>query len=240
MPYVHIRPVTGNGDSSTQVAPRLSESTISDGRSPGVDAGLIRIGLFVPAQQGQFSSRNTCSRSATFLSPFRRAALQPCRPERGALSRGRLTDESGCRPDSENRCPRQVDGGFPPEAGRPRHSDRPGSRRRHHRHACHSSRLRCLPRMARAVEEAGCRPGLITASTEALNQRLTDYNDHVVTLLNALDSELWFAPLAPDQDGHSPRTDSDSFRLLYFGSRTHGGTCISLRNSFVVLAAQPL
>ena len=118
VPYVHIRPVTGHDDSWTQGPHRFSESTPSAGRSPAVDSELIRIGLFVPARRGSLPAATHVRVLRRFYHPSVEQTLQTCSPRCGALHGGRLTNESGCRPDSENRCPPRVDGGFPPETGR--------------------------------------------------------------------------------------------------------------------------
>jgi glycosyltransferase involved in cell wall biosynthesis len=74
--------------------------------------------------------------------------------------------------------------------------------------------------MRGTLERLARRADLITASTDALRERLETYNSNVVTVLNALDAELWFSPRA-SRDDRSPGERAGSFRLLYFGTRTH-------------------
>jgi glycosyltransferase involved in cell wall biosynthesis len=81
------------------------------------------------------------------------------------------------------------------------------------------------------LEALAKRAYMITASTEPLRERLRAYNDNVFTLTNALDRGLWFSS-SPDRDGDASHRDAGQFRLLYFGSRTHGGD-IRLLEEFV-------
>ena len=222
VPYVHIRPVTGHDDSWSQGPQRFSESTPSAGRSPAVDSELIRIGLFVPARRGSLPAATHVRVLRRFYHPsveqnFRPVVLDADRymtadsPTRLDVA---LIQRTGVPPAlTEDFLQRMDDQGIPIVLDLD--DDIIGMPASHPDFDAFREWQEPLKRLA-----AGS--NLITASTEALNRRLTDYNDNVVTLLNALDSELWFAPLEPDRDGHSPRTDSDSFRLLYFGSRTHG------------------
>ncbi|MET0566994.1 MAG: hypothetical protein ABW021_11185 [Acidimicrobiia bacterium] len=222
VPYVHIRPVTDNDQSSTLVAPRVSGSTPSGDRFQADEAALIRIGLFLPANKSTFPASTHVRVLRRFYHTSVERHLSPV-----VLDAERYL---------ESESPRQLDIALIQRTGVPATLTDEFVQRMDDEGipivldldddiidmpAIHPD-FDAFREWREPLKRLAARADLITASTEALRQRLMAYNDHVVTILNALDSGLWFAS-NHDQDGQSPQRDPNSFRLLYFGSRTHGG-----------------
>ena len=226
VPYVHFRPDSGNGQSSTQRALRLSAVAPST-----VVVDPIRIGLFVPASKTSFPPsthvrilrRFYHSSAEEYFSPVVLDAERYVAENSPIPLDIALVQRTGVPPSLTDEFLQMLgDRGIPivldlddDIIGMP---------------ASHPD-FDSFREWRKPLERLAARADLITASTEALRQRLTGYSNNVATVLNALDSDLWFAS-PDDPDGEASQRSPDPFRLLYFGSRTHGGD-LRLLEAFV-------
>jgi glycosyltransferase involved in cell wall biosynthesis len=219
VPYVHVRSAAVDSNASNDVAFQAG-AQLGDG-SPVVAAEPIHIGLFVPASQSTFPASTHIRVLRRFhhpsvvnhLSPVVLNAERYIAGDSPAKLDVAFVQRTGVSPElTDDFIQRMHDDGVPIVLDLD--DDLIGMPAVHPDFDAFREWREPLKKLANSA-------GLITASTEALRQRLTEYNGNVATLLNALDSDLWFAP-QPGRDRSAFRSGRDSLRLLYFGSRTHG------------------
>jgi glycosyltransferase involved in cell wall biosynthesis len=219
--YFHIRWAADNGDSTPRVAPGVSTVTPSSDRSETTGVGPLRLGLFVPASKGSFPAsthvrvlrRFYHSSMEKYVSPLVFNAERYVAADSPPQLDVALVQRTGVSPTLTDEFLQMLgDRGIPlvldlddDIIGMP---------------ASHPD-FDAFRDWRGPLERLATRADLITASTDVLRQRIEGYNSDVVTVRNALDAELWFA-MSTDRDGYESPIRSDRFRLLYFGTRTHG------------------